>query len=257
MRILFTGASSFTGQWFVGQLAAQGHDVVMPFRRPYKTYEGLRRQRVDAAMQHGEAIFECAFGDDRFLDLISQSTSWDVLCHHAADVTDYKSPDFDVAAAVQNNTHRLKAVLEGLAGRGCRRFVLTGSVFEPGEGGGFGRTSRFFTLRFVQSVNCSDCGLLCECKWNAFWQIRHPQPIWAVRRATFYAVSDAHLVRRRCRVRPYADVCARQYPCVSDGTALMLKFCQCHVRNAWRSTNSIPAVTSSRKGPLLSVSQAK
>ena len=29
-----------------------------------------------------------------FLALIRES-GWDILCHHAADVTNYKSPDFD------------------------------------------------------------------------------------------------------------------------------------------------------------------
>jgi UDP-glucose 4-epimerase len=32
MRILLTGASSFTGYWFVRELAAAGHHVVAAFR---------------------------------------------------------------------------------------------------------------------------------------------------------------------------------------------------------------------------------
>lgn len=136
MRILFTGASSFTGYWFVQQLAAQGHQLVMPMRRTLEAYEGVRRERVLRAGRCGEAVFQCAFGDERFLDLISASSRWDVLCHHAADVTDYRSPDFDISAALHNNTNNLRRVLEAMTGRGCRRIVLTGSVFEPGEGAG-------------------------------------------------------------------------------------------------------------------------
>jgi hypothetical protein len=44
MKILFTGASSFTGMWFVRELAAAGHDVVPPFKVktpiPMKGYVG-------------------------------------------------------------------------------------------------------------------------------------------------------------------------------------------------------------------------
>jgi UDP-glucose 4-epimerase len=32
MRILFTGASSFTGYWFVRELVAAGHEVVAACR---------------------------------------------------------------------------------------------------------------------------------------------------------------------------------------------------------------------------------
>lgn len=34
MKVLFTGASSFTGFWFVRELAAAGHDVTALFRKP-------------------------------------------------------------------------------------------------------------------------------------------------------------------------------------------------------------------------------
>ena len=66
-----------------------------------------------------------------------------MLCHHAADVTDYKSPNFNAAAAVENNTHRLPLVLGHLQDAGCNGFVLTGSVFENDEGVGSAPLSAF------------------------------------------------------------------------------------------------------------------
>ena len=42
MRILFTGASSFTGYWFVRALAQTGHEVVCPLRGTLWDYEGVR-----------------------------------------------------------------------------------------------------------------------------------------------------------------------------------------------------------------------
>ncbi|MFW6058706.1 MAG: NAD-dependent epimerase/dehydratase family protein [Phycisphaeraceae bacterium] len=136
MRILLTGASSFTGYWFARQLSEAGHELVMPLRRARHEYEDVRRQRVDGIAAFGQTIDNCSFGDERFMRLIADADRWDVLCHHAADVTDYKSADFDVAGALRNNTHNLKPALEALAARGCQRLVLTGSVFEPGEGAG-------------------------------------------------------------------------------------------------------------------------
>jgi len=135
MRILFTGASSFTGMWFVKHLAAAGHDVVMTFRGQPGDYDGLRRKRVELAAACGEPVYGCSFGDECFIKLAHEG-GFDVLGHHAADVSNYKSADFDVSAALANNTRNLRAILAALKGSGCGRVVLTGSVFEPGEGAG-------------------------------------------------------------------------------------------------------------------------
>lgn len=136
MRVLFTGASSFTGSWFIHELAAAGHLVTATFTKEAGAYpDGVRRQRVALAAGACRPAYGVSFGDDRFLGLVKEG-SWDLLAHHAADVTNYKSPDFDAVAAVQRNTRNLPAVLGALAAGGCRRVLLTGSVFENGEGAG-------------------------------------------------------------------------------------------------------------------------
>lgn len=137
MKILFTGASSFTGHWLIRELASAGHEVVATFRRRPEEYaDQPRRARVELVTKLCRPVCGCAFGDDAFLRLVREQAPWDMLCHHAADVTDYKSADFDVVGAVRNNTNNLPAVLDGLAAGGCRRVLLTGSVFENDEGAG-------------------------------------------------------------------------------------------------------------------------
>jgi UDP-glucose 4-epimerase len=136
MRILFTGASSFTGFWFVRELSSAGHDVTAVFRRSPDAYEGVRAKRVHLLADACRPIYECSFGAPEFLELLDKANAWDVLCHHAAEVGNYKSPDFDVVAAVANNTRNLPRVLDALLASGCNRVLLTGSVFEPNEGAG-------------------------------------------------------------------------------------------------------------------------
>src|ERR1700722_11728349 len=107
MRILFTGASSFTGYWFAKELAATGHEVVATMQKlPDRYTEEPRKKRVSALSDLCELRFGIAFGDDRFFDLIKQR-SWDLLCHHAADVTNYRDPNFNVLAALERNTRQL------------------------------------------------------------------------------------------------------------------------------------------------------
>jgi nucleoside-diphosphate-sugar epimerase len=134
MRILFTGASSFTGYWFVRALAEAGHEVVCPLRGGAEAYDGVRAQRVTGLKPLCRLVADAPFGSDNFLKLIHENGPWDLLCHHAADVTNYKSADFDVQRALLNNTLNLRAVLAAFKPAGIGGVLLTGSVFENDEG---------------------------------------------------------------------------------------------------------------------------
>jgi nucleoside-diphosphate-sugar epimerase len=132
LKILFTGGSSFTGSWFVQALAHAGHDVVATFRSPLGAYQGLRAQRVAQVESVAEPAPEMSFGEGSFVELLRRG-HFEVLCHHGAEVGDYRSPAFDVQGALRSNTHNLAAVLAALDGA---LVVLTGTVFERGEGAG-------------------------------------------------------------------------------------------------------------------------
>jgi len=137
MRILFTGASSFTGTWMAGELARCGHAVTAVYTQSGQSaYEGLRAQRVGRLLPHISPTWGTQFGDDPFLQLCREQGPWDVLCHHAADVRDYKSPQFDWQRALANNTRRLSEVLAAFRAGGGKAVVLTGSYFEADEGTG-------------------------------------------------------------------------------------------------------------------------
>lgn len=135
MKILFTGASSFTGYWFVKALASAGHEVVCPITREATDYTGVRQQRLELLRPLSRLVPQASFGSKNFRQLAT-GENYDLLCHHAADVTNYKSPDFDPHAALRNNTCNLPLVMQTLAGRGLKSVVLTGTYFEAGEGGG-------------------------------------------------------------------------------------------------------------------------
>jgi UDP-glucose 4-epimerase len=143
MKILFTGASSFTGHCFVRQLAEHGHEVFATFTRNSVDDYGsdVRGRRVRRVLEPCTSVFSCRFGDQRFLDLL-KTHEFQLLCHHAADVTNYKSSDFDIQRAVANNTLRATDVLRLLSGS-SGSLLLTGSFFEPGEGAGSGGLPAF------------------------------------------------------------------------------------------------------------------
>ena len=94
----------------------------------------LRRARMEKAAKVAEIVPAAPFGSQAFLEVMAGG--FDVLCHHAAEAANHKAPDFDVARAVAGNTFNAAAVLAAARSAGVRRLVLTGSVFEEGEGRG-------------------------------------------------------------------------------------------------------------------------
>ena len=79
MRILMTGASSFTGYWFVRALSALGHDLVAIFTGTAASYRGTdsRAQRYEHLKQLCECVHETRFGDRRFLGLLGSGAVFD------------------------------------------------------------------------------------------------------------------------------------------------------------------------------------
>ncbi|WP_051329070.1 NAD-dependent epimerase/dehydratase family protein [Geminicoccus roseus] len=134
MRVLMTGASSFTGAWMARRLAGSGA-VVTAARRGRTAEDGPRvRERSALLARRVRQVDEAPFGSDRFLDLLANEGPHDILCMHGATVGDHRAADFDVVGALRADTHRINRVLERFAARGGRTLVFTGTVFEADEG---------------------------------------------------------------------------------------------------------------------------
>lgn len=188
MKILLTGASSFTGYWFARSLVAAGHSVCATLTRDSVQAYGddVRARRVIDLQSMVRYAPGCRFGDDRFLALIGEVKP-DVLCHHAADVTDYKSPDFDVNRAVANNTHRLPIVLRHLQDAGANRVVLTGSVFEGGEGAGSEGLPHFSAYGLSKALAAESFRFYCKAHGISLGKFVIPNPFGPMEEPRFTA----------------------------------------------------------------------
>jgi UDP-glucose 4-epimerase len=194
LRILITGASSFTGCWFARGLAAAGHEVTATFRR--REYEGLRAERVRLACEVVRPLWETALGD--------VTGDWDVICAHGAEATEYRSPSFDADAAVAENTRGLSKLSAG-------RIVVTSSVFENGVQTPYADSKRRTTEAFA-AVDA------------AVFVIPNPFGPWEEPRFTTYlartwlagdvaAVNTPDYVRDNIHVRALADAYVRFVEC--------------------------------------------
>ena len=172
MKILFTGASSFTGYWFAKELVEAGHKVVTTYTKLQpKDYAGIRGERVTKLYNKCEQVFSCKFGTSKFLELIRSESQWDMICHHAADVSDYKSSKFDFVNALKQNTFNLPSVFDTLLKKNCRTVILTGSVFENDEGKGDDDLRAFSPYGLSKGLTFNVFEILCPNIQLKTWQI--------------------------------------------------------------------------------------
>ncbi len=191
-RILITGGSSFTGSWFVRALAEAGHEVAATFTRADEAaYEDdLRVSRIRMLKDCCQPVYGCSIGDDQFLQTVKDFAP-DVLCHHGADVTNYRSPEFDFHNAVAKNTHRLENVLRSLAEVGCGQVVLTGTVFEGGEGAGSEALPHFSPYGLSKSLTAQVFRHFCQLHSFSLGKFVIPNPFGPFEEPRF----TAYLVR--------------------------------------------------------------
>ena len=135
-NVLLTGASSFTGCWLADALVRLGATVVAPLNASREAGDGLRQQRLDKISGRVHIAPSAPFGSENFMACVEHFGPFDLVILHGAEVGSFRDRSFSVEQAVALNTHNLEHVVDRLAATGCRRIVVTGTVFEADEGAG-------------------------------------------------------------------------------------------------------------------------
>ena len=135
MRVLLTGASSFTGCWIAQALLDRGAGVVAPLGGSRDEGDPLRQRRLARLAERCALVGEAGMGTSRLLDLAASEGPFDLVWLHGAEVGAFRRPDYDPLAAAAVTT----AGAGDLMGASrCAGVIVTGSVFEADEGRGDG-----------------------------------------------------------------------------------------------------------------------
>lgn len=133
MRILLTGASSFTGSVLANGLVAAGHEVHAAMRAPHGSHDGIRGTRVAALSDKITAHFGVSHATASLARLIVEVRP-DTLIVHAHPMDGFKNADYPLLAAVGEMSDQIPEQLDALADVGGAHVVYSGSYYEPSSG---------------------------------------------------------------------------------------------------------------------------
>lgn len=178
MKILFTGASSFTGSWIVPALSRAGHEVTVTLSgHGLDAYEGLRRKRVEHVLRFARAVWATESGDDRFIKLCRDEGPWDLLSLHGAEVGDYKAATFDWQMALARNTRSYAKMFAAFSAAGGNAVVVTGSYFEADEGNPGGPSQASSPYGLSKTLTWQACRYECLRAGLALGKFVIPNPV--------------------------------------------------------------------------------
>jgi len=84
--------------------------------------------RIEKLPSSVHIVPNISFGHAPFLELLQEN--FDVYAHHGAWTNNYRSLDYKLHKAFQNNTHNIKEVMEQLAQQDCKQIIVSSSIFE-------------------------------------------------------------------------------------------------------------------------------
>jgi UDP-glucose 4-epimerase len=214
VRALLTGASSFTGAWFARALAADGWEVAAALRGPDRRDGSPRGLRLAFAAGACRLVVpEAPFGSPAFLALLAGEGPFDLLCHHGAEVGDFRRPGYDADAAVAAGTRGLEAVLDAMGAAGCGALLVTGTVFEADEGEGDPPLRAFNAYGLAKTLAWHRFRYAAERRGLGLGKLVVPSPFGPLEKEGFTADlmrawvrGEAALVRRPRLVRDHVPV---------------------------------------------------
>jgi nucleoside-diphosphate-sugar epimerase len=135
MKVAISGASSYTGACIAEAFGARGHVTTALCPAELASYGGLKRLRLDRIVRAGvELVCELRAEDGSMADFL-RSRRFDVWVHHHHAMERFRAPDYDMARARTVGLAPLDGIVGALTGSGARAVLLSGTYFEPGEGG--------------------------------------------------------------------------------------------------------------------------
>jgi nucleoside-diphosphate-sugar epimerase len=122
-----------SGAVITRRLAERAHEVHIPLRRSREDYPALVSPPWRSNQQNVVVYDDVAHGSES-MNAFIESVGAEVFVIHAHPMTDFRSTDYSIAAAVEQMTTGIDRQMSAFAAHGGKVIVYSGTIFEPDNG---------------------------------------------------------------------------------------------------------------------------
>ena len=131
MRLLFLGASSFTGYHFVNKISDNKQNkIYCTLTKNLNKYKSTRLERIKLLNKKKNIFFinKVKFGDKKFIKLLSKK-KFDIICLHHASTKNYNNDlKFNLNKSIKENTPNLRKVFSKIHNQ--TTIIVTNTIYQ-------------------------------------------------------------------------------------------------------------------------------
>ena len=131
MRLLFLGASSFTGYHFVNKISDNKQNkIYCTLTKNLNKYKSTRLERIKLLNKKKNIFFikKVKFGDKKFIKLLSRK-KFDIICLHHASTKNYNNDlKFNLNKSIKENTPNIRKVFSKIHNQ--TTIIVTNTIFQ-------------------------------------------------------------------------------------------------------------------------------
>ncbi len=131
MRLLFLGASSFTGYHFVNKISDNKQNkIYCTLTKNLNKYKSTRLERIKLLNKKKNIFFinKVKFGDKKFIKLLSRK-KFDIICLHHASTKNYNNDlKFNLNKSIKENTPNLRKVFSKIHNQ--TTIIVTNTIYQ-------------------------------------------------------------------------------------------------------------------------------
>ena len=131
MRLLFLGASSFTGYHFVNKISDNKQNkIYCTLTKNLNKYKSTRLERIKLLNKKKNIFFikKVKFGDKKFIKLLSRK-KFDIICLHHASTKNYNNDlKFNLNKSIKENTPNIRKVFSKIHNQ--TTIIVTNTIYQ-------------------------------------------------------------------------------------------------------------------------------
>jgi UDP-glucose 4-epimerase len=190
MKLLFLGASSFTGYHFVKKISETNqYKIYCTLTKNLNQYDSIRLRRIKSLNKKKNIFFirNIKFGDKKFMHLIKKN-SFNILCMHHAETLNYNDDKkFNFKKSIKKNVKNINNVFQILNKK--TRIMISNTIFQEIKSKNYTPVNNYGKSKSITYEKIKEVCAKFNLKYKSIF-ITNPWGIYEEKKLNYYLIKN-------------------------------------------------------------------